>query len=152
MQPNRMTTERKRTTRFRTRRLTTAATTLGVAGAAGVTGESAASIIHTPIGSPDLITLQVDGTIYSQFDIISNTGMMGSLSLDDTDVAGMMVPTSTIEFAFIQPGGGGPRYLQDMSFNVESIDLRVREMFWSARFASSADRMFSRDFSVFAMS
>jgi len=124
MQPTRMTAKPKQSNRFRKQRLAAAATKLGVAsaaGVAGVAGESSALIMHTPPGDPNLATLSIDSTIYSSFDIISDAGMGGSLSLDDVDV-GMMAPTSTIEFAFFQDGGVGPRFLQEMSFETETID------------------------------
>lgn len=119
MKPTHMRAPARRTNRFRTRRLPAAAAALGVA---GVGGEASATIIHTTSTQTESSgQFDIDLTIYSALEVLSNAGMGGTLSLDDVDV-GMMQPTSTIEFAYFQQGGMGPRFLLKMDANVDSVD------------------------------
>lgn len=104
--------------RFRARGLAASAGALGGVGAAS---EASALIIHTTSSQDEGSgPFSIDLSIYSALEILSNTGMGGSLSLDDVDV-GMMAPTSSIEFAYFQPGGAGPRFLEQMSLDVDTV-------------------------------
>jgi len=112
MQTRRTQAPAKGSNRFRKRRLAAAAAGIGAAGAAG---DASATIIYTSSTQTSGSIFDVDGTIYSALEILTNTGMMGdNLALDDLDVGGM-APTSTIEFAFFQVGGAGPRYLEQLT-------------------------------------
>jgi len=118
MQPKRMQAPAKRSNRFRARALSAAAAGLAASGAAS---EASATIIYSPSGASAGTPFDIDGTIYSALEILTSTGMMGdNLSLDDIDVGGM-ASTSTIEFAFFQQGGVGPRYLLDMTPGVDTV-------------------------------
>lgn len=89
--------------RFRSRSLRVAALSLG---ATAVAGEATASIISDLSSAYSSgQTFSLDGTAFSEIELVL-TGMAGMLDLSlDAPVAGMMGDSSTLEFAIFSSGG-----------------------------------------------